>query len=97
MCETHTAACPALTLTEGKIKYASSNTSVMFVLVDIPLGFPFFTEASLSWEILDRVLLREKSSGMSVGRARKGSLRSIQRSTNPSTKGVNLAGKPFHV
>lgn len=31
----------AFALTEGKIKHACPDTSVLFVLVVIPLGFPF--------------------------------------------------------
>lgn len=67
----------------------------------IPLGFPFVIKTCLSWEIQDRILLRERlkehPSDTSVGRACKGSYRSIQRSTNQSEAEVNLAGKPFHV
>lgn len=60
----------------------------------IPPGFPFAIKACLSWEIQDRILLRERwkdrPSGVSVGRAREGSGRSIERSSNQSVTGVNL-------
>lgn len=57
-------------------------------------AFPFAIKACLSWEIQDRILLRERwkdrPSGASEGRAREGSGRSIERSSNQSVTGVNL-------
>ena len=87
----------AFTPTEGRIKHARPDTSLLFVLVVIPLGFPFV--------IQDAYPARYKigfSSGstvryVSVGRERKGSYRSMLGSTNQSATGVHLAGKAFHV
>lgn len=101
MSEAHTA-CMASTLTEVKIKYVCSDNSAMLRCLfwgggETPRflrAFPFAIKACLSWEIQDRILLRERwkdrPSGASEGRARKGSGRSIERSSNQSVTGVNL-------
>lgn len=101
MSEAHTA-CMASTLTEVKIKYVFSDNSAMLRCLfwgggETPRflrAFPFAIKACLSWEIQDRILLRERwkdrPSGVSVGRAREGSGRSIERSSNQSVTGVNL-------
>lgn len=98
MSEAHTA-CMASTLTEVKIKYVCSDNSAMLRCLFWGGGekrrdFPFAIKACLSWEIQDRILLRERwkdrPSGASVGRAREGSGRSIERSSDQSVTGVNL-------
>lgn len=101
MSEAHTA-CMASTLTEVKIKYVCSDNSATLRCLFWGGGgtprflqaFPFAIKACLSWEIQDRILLRERwkdrPSGASVGRAREGSGRSIERSSDQSVTGVNL-------